>query len=135
MKTVLSILVVILLVACSEQPSRPFAIYRADYDPGVIPKTEAIIDEIASQFEFRVFRKNREQMAYLTRGTPAFYTALYFGEHAVLTISNVGAGKTVTIHATDFGHVDRSKLNQALELLVHKLKSELGLRLEAQNAA
>jgi hypothetical protein len=49
-------------------------------------------------------------MAVLSKGSPAFFTALYYKEKPIFVVTNVGVSSTLNISITDYGVFPIDKL-------------------------
>jgi hypothetical protein len=84
--------------------------YSADFETINIERVEKYIDILAEKNDLRIFRKEREDMAILSNGSPAFFTALYYKENPVFVATNVGVSSTLSISITDYGSFPIDKL-------------------------
>jgi len=84
--------------------------YRADFEALNIERVENHIDTLAGKNELRIFRKERESMEFLSNGSPAFFTALYYKENPIFVVTNVGTSSTLSISITDYGDFPIARL-------------------------
>ena len=130
MKYVALLLLAALCASCVDVTQYPFATYRATYNAETIAETEAVIDELASKYQYEVVRQDREEMAELSGGAPAFLTALYCEDDLVLVVSNVGIPGRIRVQAFEYDALFRSEVELALNDLMTELESELDISFE-----
>jgi len=119
------LLFILFILGCSESSFiKPHVMYRADFSGEHIKQIEEFIDTIADKNKFRVFRKGRENMAVLTKGKKAFFSALYYKDDPIIIISNAGAGTILSISATDYGILPIEQLDGILKQLTDFLTNE-----------
>jgi hypothetical protein len=92
--------------------------YSAEFDNSQIEQVESILLGIATDYKLRIFKKNRENMQYLSQGKNAFFTALYFNDDPILIMTNVGVADTLVLTVTDYGEVSQKDLEQITDIVV-----------------
>jgi hypothetical protein len=111
MTKLLNLIICLLLLGCSEKADKKFHLmYRADFETINIERVEKYVDLIARENGLRIFRKERAEMAFLSKGSLAFFTALYYKENPIFVVTNVGTSSTLSISITDFGEFPIGKL-------------------------
>jgi len=121
MKKILAIILSLMLIAFvlalalgESSKVTPHTMYRADFLSSSISDVEKCIDTIAKENGLRIFRKDRQQMSTLTNGQPAFFTALYYQDDPVMTVTNVAVGTILSISISDYGKIPISELELIL---------------------
>jgi hypothetical protein len=116
------------LAAGCEGPAGPIA--TADYEIGTpqIAAVELLLDRVAANHDLRVFRKNRDTMATLTKDQPAFFTALYLKDDVVLVVTNVGVGSVLHVSANGSPPLASVRVLGVYHEFVAALEQELALK-------
>lgn len=117
-KLTLLFLLSILFSACKSESIKPYMKYSAEFDNSQIEQVESILLGIATDYKLRIFKKNRENMQYLSQGKNAFFTALYFNDDPILIMTNVGVADTLVLTVTDYGEVSQKDLEQITDIVV-----------------
>jgi len=63
-------------------------------------------------------------MAVLTQGRQAFFSALYYQDDPIITITNVGVGTVLAISATDYCSIPIEQLESMLQEFIGFLTNE-----------
>ena len=117
------VILLVLAASCEDRVIRPHAEYEAPLgDYSKIEQVETRLRSIARHWKLEVFEKDRDQMAFVTEGKPAFFVALYFDGDAILIVTNVGVGSKIILAATDHGEMPLGDL----ERLTQDVLKELG---------
>jgi hypothetical protein len=70
------------------------------HDFVAIDQIEARMRNVAERWSLQVYEKDRDEMAALTQGKPAFYFELYLSaSQPILWVTNAGAGEVIALVA------------------------------------
>lgn len=126
----------IFAVSCGAGDNVLYATYKANLDDfSKIQQIEHRMREIAEHWGLKVHEKNRDEMATLTQGKPAFYIELYLEEHKpILWITNAGSGEVIAFVASDYGGIPHDDLERLVQFVLEQMKTlNLEFHLEAQD--
>ncbi len=110
---------------------KPVFHFKASFEPSMVDDVEVFIRDVSKEWNLRLFEKGRGSMKILSNGQEAFFIALYFEGDAILTITNTGPGKVLSLMALDFGDLPLEKLEQLTDEIRSGLKSQFNIELEA----
>jgi hypothetical protein len=117
-------LLVALTSSCGNtSEGRTYATYEAQlHDLVTVDQIEARMRNIAERWGLEVYEKDRNEMATLTQGKPAFYFELYLSERQpILWVTNAGAGEVIALVAISY---DEDALAD-LDSLIMDVRQEL----------
>ena len=121
-----------LVCACDSRQVSPHLLYRADFDAARIDEAERVVRGVAEEWELRVFEKDRDEMAFLTRGRDAFFVALYFEGDSILVLTNVGVGDTLELTAFDYKKMPMSDLDALVAQVITSLEDKLDVEFKIE---
>jgi hypothetical protein len=125
-------ILVLLASGCNAAPHTP-PLFIADYEVVAtdIPAIERLLDRIAERHGLRPYRKDRSQMARISFGKEAFFTALYLEDHPLLIATNAGTGIVLKVNALSHPGVSSAKVLGICSEFTTALEQELALKRRA----
>ncbi len=129
-KIFFSALMLLGATACGEDNNvEPVMSYQANFYPEKVACVESVAKSLANDWKLEVYEKDRKQMNLLTQGQDAFFIALYFQGDAILDISNVGMGSTLTMGVFDFGKLSLDKLHRLANEMIKGINQQCDIQL------
>ncbi|MEX2148686.1 MAG: hypothetical protein WD793_00590 [Steroidobacteraceae bacterium] len=125
---------VVLLVSafasgCGQTQDVSTVVYKAPFDTSQIEGVEKIVDDVASKWKLRVFRKDRRELSLVTQGHDAFFVALYLGRDPIVFLTNAGVGTVLTLGINDYGTLSVENQVRLANDLVFPLREYLNIDL------
>jgi hypothetical protein len=132
MKSLIVSVILFSLFACKPESVNFHAKYVAKFDNSKIDKVDSVFLSVGTINKLRVFKKDRKEMQYLSRGKDAFFSALYYENSPVFVLTNVGATDALVFTATDFGKMSNVDLERITQQILESTSSAVDLRWENQ---
>lgn len=117
-------LLVVFAASCGADAGKLYASYEAEFDDySKIDQVENRLRGVAKDWEMEILEKDRDQMAFVTQNSPAFFIAMYFEEDPILIVTNVGVGNRLVVSATDHGSMPIGSLEELFQSVLTELEA------------
>jgi hypothetical protein len=130
MKIFICFIVLFGVFSCKAENVKSHMRLSANFDNSKIDQVDSIFEDVAAQYQLRVFKKDRKQMKYLSQDRDAFFTVLYFKEGPVFTLTNIGVTDKLVFTVADFKNMSIAELERIAYEVKNRIETGINIKFQ-----